>query len=376
MTQEPTNPHPPEPGCGPSGNSRSDYAEFVHRVLLVVGILTAVFITLLLLWLVVDILLLIFAGVLLAIFIRGVSEWVSRTIRVPLGWSIFLVVVVLVGIVGLAVWRLGPHVASQVEQLIRGGPHMLHQLKGYLEQYPLGRSLVHETRSFPQFSKNIKDMLQGAKLFFFTTFGIIGSGIVVVFIGLYLTAEPDLYLSGIERLVPISKRKRCRQVLHTLGYTLHWWLIGRFLELLLVGVMSGLGLWLLGIPLALTFGLLSGFSTFIPYIGPFLSSLLPILLALSLGPIHCFYTVVLYIVIYTIDSYLILPVVQEQTVALPPVVTLVSQVVMGLLVGFIGIIFATPLAAIILVLVKMLYVEDVLHDTIDVLGECVEEESG
>lgn len=371
MMEEPASKHSPEPRSSfpGNGNSSSDYAQFVHRVLLVVGILTAVSVSLLLLWLVIDVLLLLFAGVLLAIFIRSLSEWISENLHLPVGWCIFLVVLTLVGVVGLAVWRLGPHVAAQIEQLIQSGPEMLHQIREHLQHYQLGRSLVQEALHFSQFSKNLQGMMQGAKLFFFTTFGVISSGIVVLFIGLYLTAEPDLYLSGIVRMVPLHKRKRCREVLRTLGYTLHWWLIGRFVELFLVGLMSGLGLWLLGIPLALTFALLSGFSTFIPYIGPFISSLPPILLALSLGPMHCLYTVVLYIVIYTIDGYLILPIVQEQTVAMPPVLTLVAQLVMGLLVGFLGVAFATPLAAIVLVLVKMLYVEDILHDTIDVMGE-------
>lgn len=131
--------------------------------------------------------------------------------------------------------------------------------------------------------------------------------------------------------------------------------------MILIGSLTTAGLWLLDVPLALTFGVLSALFTFIPNIGPPLAILPAILLALTLSPTRALYVLLLYLVIQTVESYLLTPLLQQRVVSLPPALTISAQILMAVLLGGLGLALATPLTAVSLVLVKMLYVEDVLN---------------
>ncbi len=160
-----------------------------------------------------------------------------------------------------------------------------------------------------------------------------------------------------------------REVLGALGYTLRWWLVGRFLTMAVNGLFSGIGLWLLGIPLALGLGLLTALLNFVPNIGPILSMIPAVLLALAEGPDKALYVLVLYLVLQNLEGFVLEPLVQQCTVALPAAIVIGSQVLLGVLLGSLGVLLATPLIACLFVLVKLLYVRDTLGDTIDVAGE-------
>jgi predicted PurR-regulated permease PerM len=197
---------------------------------------------------------------------------------------------------------------------------------------------------------------------FSTTFGALAGFIVILFIGLYMAVAPTLYTEGVIRLVPIAKRGRAREILQALGHTLRWWLLGRGVSMLMVGLLTAAGLWLIGVPLALTFGLLAALLTFVPYLGPILSAIPPTLLALTQQPQQALYVILLYISIQGVESYLLTPLVQERTVSLPPALTITAEVLSGILLGGLGVILATPLVAAALVLVQMLYIEDTLGE--------------
>ena len=127
------------------------------------------------------------------------------------------------------------------------------------------------------------------------------------------------------------------------------------------GILTGLGLWLLGIPLALTLALLAAVLTFVPYVGAFLSAIPALLLGIVQGPVTALYVGLLYIAVQFVEGYLITPLVQQETVSLPPALTIGSLVLFGALFGPMGIMLGTPLAAVGIVLVRMAYVEDVLE---------------
>jgi predicted PurR-regulated permease PerM len=135
------------------------------------------------------------------------------------------------------------------------------------------------------------------------------------------------------------------------------------------GVLSGVALWLLGIPLAFLLGVLTGLLNFIPNIGPILAATPAVLLALTEGPTTALWVALLYVVLQNLEGFVLTPLVQQRTVALPAAVIILVQVLLGVLMGTLGVLLATPLAASVLVLVKMLYVEDALGDPIDVPGE-------
>jgi len=140
------------------------------------------------------------------------------------------------------------------------------------------------------------------------------------------------------------------------------WLGGRFGLMLANGGLTALGLWLLGMPLALSLGLLAGLLNFVPNFGPWIAAIPAVLVAFLQSPQQALYVALLYLALQSVDAYLLTPLVDRRSVELPPVLTITAQVLLGLVFGFIGILLASPLTAAAMILVKMLYVEDVLGD--------------
>jgi predicted PurR-regulated permease PerM len=186
--------------------------------------------------------------------------------------------------------------------------------------------------------------------------------VVIAFVGLYLAYDPDVYITGLVKLFPQHRRRRYRQLLETMRSALSYWILGRFISMALVGVLTAVGLWLLGIPLPITLGVLAALLTFIPNIGPIISAVPQALIALQVGVNAVAYVLIFNVVLQGVESYLITPVIQRYEVTLPPAVTISVQLLMGVLVGIIGIMMAAPLTAAIMVIVQSLYIADQLHD--------------
>lgn len=194
------------------------------------------------------------------------------------------------------------------------------------------------------------------------TLGALANVLIVLVFGIYLAADPEVYLGGLARLFPKGRRARVREVLLAVGSTLRWWLIGKFLSMVVIGVLTAIGLWLLGVPMAVTLALIAALLTFIPNIGPILAVVPAALLALLQSPMQVVYVCLLYFGIQTFESYLLTPLVQRRTVSLPPGLTIFAQVLAAVLLGGLALALATPMAAALVVLVRMLYLEDVLGD--------------
>lgn len=344
--------------------------DFIHRVLIIIAIILAISIVGLVLWYGANVLMLVFAGLLLALFLRGISDWVAEHTPLSVGWSLLVVIVGLVGIVALSGWLLAPQVTRQVNQLREDLPASVQQARQYLMQFPFAEQIMAQVPQSSEIMSGQANMLSRVTGVVSATFNILFNLFIIVFVALYFAASPQLYLSGLVRLVPLDKRDRFREVLGTLGYTLRWWLIGRLFSMSVIGVITALGLWLLGVPLALTFGILAALLTFIPNFGPVISAIPPTLIALTQSPTQALYVVALYAGSQLIESYLLTPMVQHQAIEMPPVLIIVAQVFLGVVLGLWGLILATPLTAAVMVLIKMVYVEDVLGDvSVEVKGE-------
>ena len=145
--------------------------------------------------------------------------------------------------------------------------------------------------------------------------------------------------------------------------------MGQFLAMLFVGVATTIGLMLIGAPLALVLGLIAALLDFVPIVGPIAAAVPGILLALTAGPSTALYAALVYLVVQQLEGNLITPLVQQKMISLPPVLVLFAVVSAGLLLGIPGVIVATPLALLIMVLVRMLYVQDVLGKEVTIPGQ-------
>lgn len=341
--------------------ARDKEISFASKAVIAVTVGALVVVGLVLLWNILDALLLIFAAILLAALLRGLADVLTEKTRLPGGWSLTVVVLLLTLLVALMIWLLAPRVAAQTDQLVQRLTSSAQQLTTEISRYDWGKRLLAQAPTLTQLTSrgNIVARVTGI---FSTTFGLVADVVLVVFIGLYLAINPAVYIRGTVRLFPKSRRDRIGEVLGEIGSTLRRWLLGRALLMISNGVLTTLGLWLLGIPLALTLGVLAGLLNFVPNIGPIMAGIPAVLIGWTMGPTHALYVFLLYIFLQNLDGYVFTPLVQERTVALPPALTIVAQLLFGVLAGSMGVLLATPLTAATVVLVRRLYQEDLLGD--------------
>ncbi|WP_438036494.1 AI-2E family transporter [Sorangium sp. So ce204] len=325
----------------------------------------------LLLWVlgaVFEVVFLVFAALLLAIVLRGIGDWLSRHSPLSSGWALAVTVAALAAAVTAGAWLIAPSLAAQVDELAQRLPQAARRAAEHAGRYAWGRELA-ERLSDVQVLPHARQALLGATRLLSTTLGALAGAVVVLFLGLFLAAEPAAYRKGLLRLVPVARRAQASTVLDDMGHLLRRWLLGRLLSMAIVGVMTWIGLALLGIHLALTLAILAAVLTFVPYVGPVLSAVPAALLGLLQGPALAGYVIALYLGIQVVESYLITPLIQRSTVSLPPGLILVTQVLMGTLTGGLGVVLATPILVVLVVLAKRVYVEGVLGDTTVSQGE-------
>jgi predicted PurR-regulated permease PerM len=315
----------------------------------------------LVLWFAAEVFLLAFAGMLLAIFVRGLSRLLGRYLKLGYGISVIVTVLLLVSLLGLLGWQFGVSLSKQFQELSDELPKSIENLKNYIGHYAWGRELLEQLPKLIQSIQSSQIWTRAGGVFS-TTVGAFANLLIVIATGLYFLAEPRLYVNGIVTLVPKAKRERAREVINAIEHQLWWWSIGMLISMSSIGLMTIIGLMILDIPLALSLGLLTGVLAFIPNFGPISSAIPPLLLGLMKSPQLALWVGGLYLLVQAIESNLITPMVQRRTVAMPPVLAIGMQLLLGILFGFLGLLLATPITVVLLVLVKALYIEDALGD--------------
>lgn len=355
-------------------NNNTDAAPEVHeapqaaqrrlarRVTIINGIAVLFILGLAAVVLAADALLLVFACILFAILLYKLSEIMHRRFGVKRKLALGVVVLVLGAIIGLGGWAMAPQISEQSTQLAKEVPAAIERLQGEMEQHPLIKRVVSELPAPEDIVKQMSSMVPNAGLFFTGILGALGNIVIIVFVGIYFAATPGVYTRGFIRLIPQHKRGRAREVIDEVGDSLANWLVGKALSMLIVGTSTAIGLSLLGVPLALILGVIAGLLDFIPYLGPIMAGVPAVLLALSISPEMAGYALLLFAAINMLEGYVLQPMIEAKAIDLPPALVIVMQLIFGTLFGFAGVALATPLAAVLSVLVKMLYIEDVLGD--------------
>jgi predicted PurR-regulated permease PerM len=207
-----------------------------------------------------------------------------------------------------------------------------------------------------------KDLWENLGTIATTTMGGLLDFLVFIVVGVSLAIEPNRYIDALVRLAPIKNRPRAREIFTILGEQLESWLVARFLTMVAVGLITAMGLWLLGVPNILVLSLLAGLLEFIPVVGPILASVPAILLGLLISPLFAFYIALFYWFVQSLESYLISPLLHQKIVKLAPALVIIAELVMALTLGFIGLVIATPLLVVTIVLIRLVYLENILGD--------------
>jgi predicted PurR-regulated permease PerM len=326
---------------------RHSTAEFARRVVVVLALTAAVA----LVWYASEVFLLAFAGALVAIFLDFLAAKLAGKTGIGRGKAFAIVAGGISLALAVAVWVLAPRVADQISALIHILPIGFERLQSELQKKEWGRELLSQLPSMIASA----DLTHRLSTLLNRVFEGVVALVVIAAAGLYLGADPELYRRGFLQLVPEGRRARTAEVLSELRYTLLWWVLGQMVPMVVLGIATTIGLALLGVHLAFTLGLFTGFMIFIPYIGSVIALIVTVLVALTEGSNTVLYVVLWFLGVHIAEGYLLTPMVQKRAVYLPPGLTILSQVLLGLLVGFLGLALATPLTAAGMVLVQMLY---------------------
>jgi len=300
-------------------------------------------------WRLGDIILLLFAAILLAIMLTVPARWIARRTGVAYPWCLAGVVIVIALVLGGVVMGLARELVAQLNQVMTQLPNALHQVADSLRSTALGKLLLGQlAEQGGQLTALTGPLLQSLSSISFA----IGALVFVVAIGLYGAASPEAYRRGLLQLVPARAAEPVRDSLDRITAALERFLLGRLLSMAVIGSCSIVGLWALGVPAPVALGLIAGGLSFVPYVGAAASCIPACLMAYVQQPIAAAYVLGLYLGIHVLDAYVLVPLVQRRMVHLPPAVILTAQVVLGSLWGVLGIALATPIAAAVAALIE------------------------
>ena len=291
---------------------------------------------------------------LIALLFRTALHWLRKFVRVQ--WA---ALVLLVGIVAGFVAFIGlvllPNLFQESEILLQEMPKYLNSLKELSRQ-------LHDRASFvPDFSQGVQQLkgildqiLRTFPLLIRSTFELSLESIATLILAIYMAIKPESLIGGLLRLAPRQQHARIRKLLASIKVRLQGWLFGTGLAIAIIGIGATVGLLILGIPLALSFGFLAGILEIIPYVGSIVGALLPALVALTISPVKALLVVVFFLILNQVDAHLIQPIVMGQRVHLSPVAVVLAFLILGKLLGLIGVLLAVPAAAVLVALVDEL----------------------
>ena len=330
-------------------------ARFVRRLLIIGGMIGLAVVMVR----VVEVLLLAFGAVLVAIVLRAVADPIRRRSGLNGTASLAVAVIALASCAGLLFWLFGTEVERQFASLSVTLPDAWAAFQVNLSRSFVGARILAELRAL---DGRTGWLLSWAPRLASGLASAAASMVIVLFAGLFLAAQPEAYLAGVQRLVPRNARARTREVLLASGTALRQWLLSQAGSMAMVGVSAGVALWIAGVRSPLALGLLAGLGQSVPVVGPFAVAAPGVMLALADSPEKCVWSVLIYIAVGQVESNLFSPFMLRQMAQLPMAVTLFGVLMFGVLLGPLGVLFATPLAVVIFVLVKMLYVEGLMDD--------------
>lgn len=313
----------------------------------------AVLLLLALLWHLRQPVMLVFGAVIFAATLRAMADPLAACTRLSSRTATGIVLAALVVLLAAMLWLVGDPLSQQLQDLRQQLPQAWRAVRSWLDGLPFGQRLLM-----------LGDDLQAGELPWSNIAALasrtlqgLGAALLILLMGLYLAFDARLYRDGLVRLFPPAGREAVGSALDAAGQALSRWLLGQLVTMTAVGVAVAVGLMLLGMPMALALGLISGLLEFVPFIGPFVSGGLAVLVAFVQGPQQALWVALLYLAIQQVEGNLLVPLIQRWAVNLPPALAVGAVLVFGTLFGWAGVMFGTPLMVVTMVLVLRLYVE-------------------
>ena len=326
--------------------------EFLKRTLIVVAVATLP----VLIWYLSGVLLMAFGAIVFALLLRLIAEPFVRWLSLPRSVALILSGLVILAVIGGAGYLFGTRISAQLQDVIDRAGSGTAAVQNILEGSPFGKFLLSHLSNV---SFSITEVLSGVLTM--STRALEGLAIMLIS-GVYLAAQPALYRRGVISLFPPGAHRRVAETFDEIGEALRLWLIGQLIQMLLIGALASLAVWIIGVPSPLALGLIAAVGEFVPYLGPILAAIPAALVALTKSGDAALWTLAAYLVIHQIEGNLVIPLVQRHLVAIPPAIMLLGIVAITYLFGPIFILFVAPMAVVIFAAINLLYVRDTLGE--------------
>ena len=368
-------------------------------ILRTAALVMAMYLALRLLWFANALFLTAFIGILFGLAVSSGVDHLARW-RIPRGIGAALVVLTFIGLlIGFGAW-VAPTIRSQAVELRHRLPESIDRLEAWASRNDgllgsvLGPATPSSRRDSAQTTggastttpapattdtsasplrERISKQMSGATRYLFpflsSTFAALGGVLIIIFLAIYIGADPELYHRGLIALFPFRARPRAGEVLSAMATALRRWLVTQLIAMLAIGTVTTIVLLILRVKAAFALGILAGLFEFIPTVGPILSALPAIAMGFLDSPEKALYVAFAFWGIQFAENHLLIPLLMKGGVDVPPALTILSQALMALLFGFIGLMCAVPLLAAVLVAVKMLYVEGVVGEKVAVMNK-------
>ncbi|HEX8258599.1 MAG TPA: AI-2E family transporter, partial [Allosphingosinicella sp.] len=342
----------------PAPHVRDTLARRVFRATaVVIATLTAAY----LLWVLVDLLLLLFACALVSLILLTITNSIRRRTRLPFAVALTATVLGLLALIGGAFAFFGATLQGEFAELATRLPAAWADFQARLQTTPIGAAILQRAQGLAPSGQAIVSAVTAT----LTAVGGAVSGLLIVLIGgLYLAAQPTLYSHGLLRLFPARAQAPAIETFDAVAVSLRNWLKGQALGMVFVGLATGFGLWLVGLPAAWAIGLVAGLAEFVPYLGVLVAGIPAVILGFGQGTDTGLWTVGVLIAVQQLQGNLVMPLLQNRMVDLPPAVTIFGIIAAGILFGVAGVLLATPLTIVVLVLVRRLYLHEDKHEVL------------
>ena len=321
------------------------------------------------LWQIRQLLLLVFTAVVIATTLNKLARWLQR-FRIKRPFAVLISVSLFILLIVTFFWVIVPPLAEQFQQLITIVPQGINKLNDWLnilkDQLPnqLREQLpnIDINEVIPQLQSIFNQLINNAGEFVGNTFGIFLSLLLILVLTIMMLANPISYRQGFIKLFPSFYRQRVNLILDSCETALGAWVTGSLFNMSVITLLSFIGLSILKIPLASAQAVLAGLLTLMPHIGPTISLIPPVAIALLDSPLKSALVLLIYILIQQIKSNILNPYLNQRKVSLLPAITLIAQVFFASFFGFLGLLLALPLTIICQVWMKELLITDILDN--------------
>ncbi|MHA6720172.1 AI-2E family transporter [Sphingomonas sp. RS6] len=288
-------------------------------------------------------LLIIFAGLVFASMIDGGARLLGRILPIWRGLRIAIVLLLVVAFFALIFYRTGMQIADQAEQL----RNTLEVQANRIVQWASSMGLTPERSDLTGMLQQALGSVGRLTSAVGTAIGAVTSMVMIIIIGLFVAIDPRIYERGLQWMIPLDHRQAFAQMLGGMATTMRRLLAGRLLGMLFEGLLTWVLLSIAGVPMALLLGIITGVLAFIPNIGAIISGVLMVAVGFSAGTDTGIWALVIYFGVQNFDGYVVIPMVAKRTVDLPPALTLSSQILASTLFGVLGLALADPMVAMI-----------------------------